>query len=228
MADQPKETRGSGGDQKDVSLGPACLIVVVIGAICLSVGMIAMAAMMSGSQGRRAAYSVREQIIPWVEQSSLTRNDRQDIVERLTELSVAMEREELTSRQLSRLVLRMTDSPVLQWGVVEQLNLAAQKSSMTDPEKLEFRKACDRWLRTASEGRLSLQDMEFAVQNVATKEQRSGRLTIRDDVNEDRLREFHRRISTIADKHSIITDDFDKSVSQVFLRMVDEALVTKD
>ena len=55
MADDSKDVRGSGGPQKDVSLGPACLIVVVIGAICLSVGMIAMAAMMSGSQGRRAA-----------------------------------------------------------------------------------------------------------------------------------------------------------------------------
>jgi len=228
MADESKDVRGSGGPQKDVSLGPACLIVVVIGAICLSVGMIAMAAMMSGSQGRRAAYSVREQIIPWVEQSSLSKPDRQSIVERLNDLSVAMEREELTTRQLSRLVLRLTDSPVLQWGVVEQLIQAAQASSLTDVEKEEFRAACDRLLRSASEGKLSLQDMEFAVQNVATKDQKSGRLTKRDDTNEDRLREFQRRITAIADKQSMTHDAFDKSVSQVINEMVDDALSKKD
>jgi len=228
MADESKDVRGSGGPQKDVSLGPACLIVVVIGAICLSVGMIAMAAMMSGSQGRRAAYSVREQIIPWVEQSSLSKPDRQSIVERLNDLSVAMEREELTTRQLSRLVLRLTDSPVLQWGVVEQLIQAAQASSLTDVEKEEFRAACDRLLRSASEGKLSLQDMEFAVQNVATKDQKSGRLTMRDDTNEDRLREFQRRITAIADKQSMTHDAFDKSVSQVINEMVDDALSKKD
>jgi hypothetical protein len=228
MANQAKDIRGSGGEQKDVSLGPACLIVVVIGAICLSLGMIAMAAMMTGSKGHRAAYSVREQLIPWVEQSSLSRQDQQNIVERLSGLSEAMEREELSTRQLSRLVLRLTDSPVLQWGVVEQLNRAAQASTMTEPEKIEFRAACDRWLRSASQGRLSLQDMEFAVQNVATKDQRSGRLTIREDTNEDRLREFQRRISTISDKQSITSEPFDKSVSQVFMKMIDEALETKD
>ena len=228
MTDESKDVRGSGGPQKDVSLGPACLIVVVIVAICLSVGMIAMAAMMSGSQGRRAAYSVREQIIPWVEQSSLSKPDQQSIVERLNDLSVAMEREELTTRQLSRLVLRLTDSPVLQWGVVEQLIQAAQASSMTDAEKEEFRAACDRLLRSASEGKLSLQDMEFAVQNVATKDQKSGRLTMRDDTNEDRLREFQRRITAIADRQSMTHDAFDKSVSQVFTEMVEDALSKKD
>jgi hypothetical protein len=221
--------RGSGGPQKDVSLGPACLVVAVIGAICLSLGMIAMAAMMTGSQGRRAAYSVREQLIPWVEQSSLSTTDKQAIIERMTDLSSDMEREELTTRQLSRLVIRMTDSPVLQWGVVEQLVAAAKLSDgFIEEEKTEFTAACDRWLRAASEGKLSIQDMEFAVQNVATKDQRSGRLTIRDDVNDDRLREFQRRLSTMSDKLVIPKEPFEKSVSQVFLTVIEEALREKE
>ncbi len=228
MANDSEKVRGSGGPQKDVSLGPACLIVVVIGAICLSIGMIAMSAMMSGSKGRQAAYSVREMLIPWVEQSTLSKTDRQNIVERLTDLSVAMEREELTSRQLSRLALRLTDNPVFQWGVVEQLIQAAQESNMTEVEKLEFRSACDRLLRTASEGKLNINDMEFAVQNVATKDPRSSRLTIRENPNEERLREFHRRIVAIADKLSMTKEAFDKSPSQVIVAMVDDALSQKD
>jgi hypothetical protein len=228
MASKTEAVRGSGGDQKDVSLGPACLIVVVILALCLSIGVIAMAAMMSGNQGKRAAYSVREQIIPWVEQSSLSKTDRQNIVERLTNLSDDMEREELTTRQLSRLVLRLTDSPILQWGIVEQLIQAAMGSSMTDDEKSQFRAGCDRWLRAASEGKLSLQDMEFAVQNVATKDQRSGRLSIRPDVDVEGLREFQRRMTTISDNHNMISEPFDKSVSQVFTAVIEDALSKKD
>ncbi len=228
MADESKDVRGSGGPQKDVSLGPACLIVVVIGAICLSVGMIAMAAMMSGSKGRQAAYTVRESLIPWIEQSSLSKLDQQIIVERLNDLSIAMEREELTTRQLSRLALRLSDSPVLQWGVVEQLIGATKVSAMTEVEKQEFRKECDRLLRTASEGKLNIQDMEFAVQNVATKDQKSGRLTIRDDTNEDRLREFQRRITAISDKQSMTHDAFEKSVSQVVVGMIEDALSKKE
>jgi hypothetical protein len=228
MASNTEAVRGSGGEQKDVSLGPACLIVVVILALCLSIGVIAMAAMMSGSQGRRAAYAVREMLIPFVEQSSLSKTDRQDIVERLSTLSDDMEREELTSRQLSRLVLRFTDSSVLQWGVVEQLIQAAMSSSMTDVEKSEFRAACDRWLRAAAEGKLSLQDMEFALQNVSTKDQRSGLLSIRPDVNEEGLREFHRRMTTISDKLEMTSEPFDKSVSQAFNAVIDDALSKKD
>ncbi len=228
MAKDSENVRGSGGPQKDVPLGPACLIVVVIAAICLSIGMIAMAAMMSGSKGRQAAYSVREMLIPWVEQSSLSKTDRQNIVERLTDLSIAMEREELTTRQLSRLALRLTDNPVFQWGVVEQLIQAAQGSSMTEVEKQEFRSACDRLLRTASEGRLNINDMEFAVQNVATKDPRSGRLTMRENPNEERLREFQRRITAIADKQSMTKEAFDKSASQVIITMVEDALSQKD
>jgi predicted DNA-binding protein len=223
-----KQERGAGGAQKDVSLGPACLVFAVIGAVALSLTMIGMAAMLSSNQGRRAAYSVREMIIPWVEQSSLTVTDRNNIVERLTDLASDMEREELTSRQLSRLVLRMSDSPVLQWGVVEQLAALARKSEgFPADEKTGFIAACDRALRSAAEGRLSIQDMEFAVQNVAVKDQRSSRLSVRDDVDDDRLREFQRRISTISDKLSIPKEPFEKSVSQVFLQIIEDALKEK-
>jgi hypothetical protein len=224
-----KQERGAGGPQKDVSLGPACLVFAVLGAVGLSLLMVVLAFMLSGSQGRRAAYAVREQLIPWVEQSSLSVGDRNAIVERMTELSSRMEREELTSRQLSRLVLRMSDSPILQWGVIEQLASTVRKSNgFPEEERTAFFAACDRGLRAASEGKLSIQDMEFAVQNVAIKDQRSGRLSMRDEVDDDRLREFQRRLSTISDKLGLPKEPFEKSVSQVFLQVIDEAMKEKD
>ena len=91
-------------------------------------------------------------------------------------------------------------------------------------EKQEFQATCDRAFRSAAIGKLSLQDMEFAVQNIASKDQRTGRLSIRDDVNEERLREFQRRMTAISDKQAIPSEPFEKSVSQVFQQMMDDAL----
>lgn len=211
--------------QKDVPLGPACLVVFMFLAVGVSVFVIYMSSMMMGNQGKRAAYSVREQIMPWVEQSSLSASDRTQILERLTTLADSMEREELSTRQLARLGVRLTDSPILQWGVVEQLNRKVQSSdSFPEKEKQEFSAECDRWLHAASDGKLAFHDMEFALQNVATKEPKSGRLSAKETLTDESLREFIRRVSTISDKLKQSKEPFDKSVSQVFLAMIEDGL----
>jgi hypothetical protein len=212
-------------NQKDVPLGPACLVVFIFLAVSLSVFVIYISSMMMGNQGKRAAMSVREQIIPWVEQSSLSGTDRTAIIERLGTLASSMDREELTSRQLSRLVMRLTDSPVLQWGVVEQLAGRAKASEgLTVKEREEFSAECDRWFRAAADGTLSLQDMEFALQNVATKEPKTGRLSPKGTVTDDMLREFIRRATAISDKLKTSKAPFDKSVAQVFMNVIEDGL----
>jgi hypothetical protein len=117
----------------------------------------------------------------------------------------------------------------LQWGVVEQLVAKTKTSeSFAADEKADFIATCDRWLLAASEGKLSIQDMEFALQNVAQKEPKTGTLSVRDDVNDERLRECQRRIATICDKLNVSKEPFNKSVSQVFLKVMDEAMAEKD
>ncbi len=215
-------------ETKDVSLGPACLVVVVFGLVLASVAVIYMSASLMGSQGRRAAHSLRRQLIPWVELSSLTKADRDSIVEQLSDLANNMDREELTARQLTRLGLRLQGNPIFQWGVVEQINRVAQSSTgLTPREKEEFARECDRWLRSASDGKLSMQQMEFALQNVAVKEVRSGRLTVREQVTDDGLREFLRRISSIDDSLEVGKDPFEKSVSQILRAMIEDGLKEK-
>lgn len=102
-----RSTKSSYPD-KDVSLGPACVVIGIFGLVGISVFFVYMSMMLMGNQGKTAVSSVREQLIPWVEQSSLGQNDRQIIVGRLNEISDSMEREELTTRQLSRLGIRLT------------------------------------------------------------------------------------------------------------------------
>ena len=178
-----------------------------------------------GKQGGRAAYALREQLIPWVDQSALSKSDRNIIVDDLTKLASEMDRNELTPRQLNRLGIRLTDSTILQWGVVEEINRrAASSEGFTGEEKDDFSKTCDRWLRTASEGKLSMTEMEFAFQFAATKEPRSGRLILKKDIGDDQLREFHRRVLAICEKYKTSMEPFDKSVSQVFKMMIEDGL----
>jgi hypothetical protein len=158
----------------------------------------------------------------------LSKTDQTAIIDELNDLSSKMERGELTSRQLSRLGIRMTDSTVLQWGIVEDtLRYVKASPGFNDEEKEDIQKTCDRWLRCASEGRLSMTEMEFAFQSAGLKEPRSGRLSLRKDVTDDQIREFHRRVLGICEKYKISSEPFDRSVSQVFHMLMEDGLAEK-
>jgi hypothetical protein len=88
---------------------------------------------------------------------------------------------------------RLSDSVILQWGAVEKLDAAAQESDMSDEEKAEFSPAlCDRWLACAASGKLSLQEMEFAMQQVCTKDVTIRSLNPKTDATSTALRDFMR------------------------------------
>lgn len=210
--------------QGDVSYGPACFVTLIFLLVGISLFFVYMSIVLMGNTGARASRAIYEQLIPWVEQSHLGQNDRRDIIDELELLAEKMKQEELTSRQLSRLNARLSDSVVLQWGAVEKLNAAAQESDMSDAEKAEFSALCDRWLACAASGKLSLQEMEFAMQQVCTKDVRSGRLNPKTDATSTALRDFMRRVKTICDHFKTPTESFDKKVSEVLKQMIEDGL----
>jgi hypothetical protein len=204
------------------------MVVFIFFLVALCVLVAFMSFMLTGKQGGRAAYAVKEQLIPWVDQSSLSQPDQVAIIDELMSLASQMERDELTSRQLTRLGARLQDSTILQWGVVEEINRVAQRAKgLTEEEKSDFALACDRWLRAAGEGKLSMIEMEFAFQSIATKEPRSGRLTLKENISDEQLREFYRRVLSICEKYKVPSEPFDKSVSQVFKAMIEDGLAEK-
>jgi hypothetical protein len=213
---------------KDVSLGPACGVVFIflIAGGCVLIAILSF--LLLGQSGKRAAYSVREELIPWIDRSSLSAADRTSMVEQLTGLANQMERDELTARQLSRLQIRFTDAAIFQWGTVEELNRRAQKSAgLSEAEKEEFSAVCDRWLMAAGEGKLSMNEMDFALQGVATKEPQSGRLTVKAEVADDQIRETQRRILAVCEKYKVANEPFDKSPSQVLRTIIEDGLAEK-
>lgn len=212
----------------DVSLGPACLVVSIFGLAFLCIVVAFMSFMLIGKQGGRAAYALREQLIPWVDQSDLSKTDQTMIIDELQGLASKMERNELTARQLTRLNARLSDSTILQWGVVEEtVRVVRASDAFTTEEKEDIARTADRWLRCAGEGRLSMTEMEFAYQGCGLKEPKTGRLSLRKDVTPEQLREFHRRVLAICDKYKISREPFEKSVSQVFHLMIEDGLTEK-
>jgi len=214
--------------QKDVSLGPACLVVFVVGLMLLCIAVAYMSFMLTGNQGPRAARALREQLIPWVDDSALSKTDQTAIIDELNDLASKMERKELTPRQLSRLGIRLTDSTILQWGVVEDLlRYVKESKGFNDDEKEDIQKTCDRWLRCAAEGKLSMTEMEFVFQGCGLKEPRSGRLSLRKDLTDDQVRELHRRVLGVCEKYKISTEPYNKSPAQVFHSMMEDGLAEK-
>ena len=213
--------------EKQVPLGPACLVVAVFGMVIFSVAMVAASWMLMGNQAVFAARALELQLIPWVEQSSLEPTDRDRILDDLKQLVDDLKHDRLDERQMVRLKLRIADSPVLQWGVIQQAEAKIRSSNLTDEEKQGAELELDRLLRTVSEGKLGMEQLEFLVQPIATKERNSGRLTLSEKADDAGLREFLRRTKGLADKQQIPSEAFAKSPSQVFRSLVEEALAAK-
>jgi hypothetical protein len=220
MADQDVKMTKQG----DVSYGPACFVTLIFLLVGISLFFVYMSIVLMGNSGERASRAIYELLIPWVEQSHLSQNDRRDVIEELEGLAEKMKREELTSRQLSRLNARLSDSAILQWGAVQKLEGAAQESDLSEEEKTEFSSLCDRWFACAASGKLSLQDMEFAMQQVCTKDTRTGRLNPKTDATGTELREFMRRIKTMCDHFNTPTEKFGKKVPEVLKQMIEDGL----
>ncbi len=215
-------------NEKQVSLGPACLVVFIIAALLFSVTMIVAAWMIMGNQGPMAARAIESQMIPWVEQSSLEPTDRDSIVRELRDLVEDLKADRLDERQMFRLKARIADSPVLQWGAIQQLQAKIQASGLTQQEKEDADLQLDRFLRCAGEGKMAMEQMEFVVQKVVTKERSSGRLTALSSTDDQALREFLRRAKALCDNAKIPEEPFPKSPAQVFHALVEDGLAGKE
>ncbi|MFM8325009.1 MAG: hypothetical protein ACKN9U_09120, partial [Pirellulaceae bacterium] len=56
-------------DSKPVTLGPACAVLFLMGALALAVSLVIASWMLMGNQPAMAARAIEEQMIPWVNQS---------------------------------------------------------------------------------------------------------------------------------------------------------------
>ena len=224
-ANKPSEDEALKQVEAEPSLGPACAFFFLAACAFGSVALIATAWYISGNQAERASAALRSQLIPWVELSTLAPTDKVQIIDRLNELVADMDAERLEERQLTRLNFRLSGAPIFQWGVVEQIIAAVnQNTELSSKEKEDFGLETDRLLRTVQNGRLSMEQLQFATQTVAQQEVKTGRLSIRENVSAKELQECSRRIISLNDEAKTVKGSMDKSVSQVFRAIIEDAL----
>ena len=98
---------------KEPSLGPACLVIAILSlAVFFSVCAFG-SWIMFADQYKSAAPAITEQLIPYVEQSTLATADREAILLQLDELLPKIRNKEISTKQLYRLRNCLEDNPVL-------------------------------------------------------------------------------------------------------------------
>ena len=217
-------------DAIEPSLGPACGIIFVIGAILLSVSMVAAAYLINQNQPEQATAAIRTQLIPWIDESQLSPSDKSALVERLMDLSSDIEAGELDDRQFARLKVSLTQNPVLQWAVIDQtLAFATGNAEFTDAEREQLQRLSDTLLYACGQQKVSMEEFGFLVQDLATREPKSGRLELRNPITHKDVLSYMRRTEELLEQREVKFDAIAqsaryRSVPQTFSQMIDDAL----
>jgi hypothetical protein len=227
QSDKAKSNSGDAADQGkgEPSLAPACGFFFILLCVVLSVGLIAASYWLGSMQPQLASRALKGQLIPWVKESSLANEDRTSILERLDEIVTDLDANRLNPEQLRRLSFRLNSNPIFQWGAIEALQAQSRANTeLSDTEKESIDLACDRLMRSVLEGKIAIEQISFVVQRVATTERISQRINVREENSANDLREFWRRAESVCDKLEISKDPLNKSPSQVFRIIMDDAL----
>lgn len=223
MSDTPETAQTP--ENKEVPLAPACLVVVIIFSVIMSVLCAFLSWYLNQNQSENAARALREQLIPWVQQSPLEPTDKEAISSELNQLAAQMDAKELNEGELRRLRFCLTDNPVLLWGFVQAAVGKIERSSeLTDIEKEQARLTADRLLRLVAERKLTRSALEFSLQPVTLARSDGSGLVVKDNPTTEDLRMFVKRGAQQADGQQASKDTYEKSPAQVFHMMIESAL----
>lgn len=209
-----------------VSLGPACGIVAMFVAVAISVFFTVAAYMLMQRQDEAAVTAIETQLIPWVEQSALDPTDRDRIVGRLKNLTSQIEAGEIDEDQLRRLHRRLTQNTTLQWAPIEAVIAFANRDPSFSPEeRQQLQSISDQLLALSIQGQLAMEEFEYLQQPIAVRENPSGRLIVRNDLDHTRVMDFMTRaIGLLRRMKFNPADARPQSVSQAFDETIDLAL----
>lgn len=218
---------------KEPSLGPACLVVAILSlavffAVCAFGSWI-----MFADQYQYAAPAIDEQLIPWVEQSSLAMADKESILLQLQELVPKIRNKEMSTKQLYRLRNCLQDNPVLLWGVVQAVQAQAKQLSaetgtveegLTAVELEALERIEDRLLRAAAERKIGRNDLEITLQTCAVLSKDQAGLEVKPELTPAQIREFMKRAEQLIKNQKIPNEPFEKTPGEAFKALVDSAL----
>ena len=205
-------------------MGPACLVI----AILTTAVFIAVCAFGSffyfSDQPALAERGITQQLIPWVESSTLSPADKDSIVVQLHETVEKVRSRTLTSRQLSRLKNALEDNPVLLWGTVEAVLGQADEAGMPEVEIEAGKRVTQRLLRAAAERKLGRNDLVYQLEPCTHMRADGQGLEVNAPLNADQIRTFLSRAESFVNGREVANEPYEKSVPEVFRGLIEEAL----
>ncbi len=209
------------------SLGPACLVVSILGLAAFSAVCGIGSWFVFSNQPDLAIKSIDKQLIPWVESSQLAPNDKQSVVAQLEELVVQLESRAFDKNQLVRLRNCLQDNPVLLWGGVQSIENQAAGAGLTETELESLHRLNQRLLRIATERKIGRRDLEFTLQELADVRRDRSNLEVRADLTAAQIRSFMERAESLLTRSDVPNEPYEKTPAEAFALLVKAALETE-
>ena len=211
-------------EHREPSLGPACLVVVVLGlasfaAICAFASFFTFR-----DQYPLAEAAIADQLIPWIESSQLAPEDRVAIIGQLQRLRPMLRYREIDNQQLSRLRSCLQDNPVLLWGAVQRVEQQAAEAGLSELELSSLRRLNQRLLHGAAERKLGRNDLEYVLQPCAKVREDGQSLETVEGLTAAQIRQYMERAEQVLKRNGIPNEPFDKTPAEAFAILIDAAL----
>lgn len=211
-------------EHKEPSLGPACLVLVIL-ALALFFAFCGFGSwIVFSDQYPLAKKGVEQQLIPWVKQSQLEPVDKDSIVAQLEDLLPVLEERTISKEQLLRLRNCLQDNPVLLWGGVQSIMQQADDSDLTETERDALERLTQRLMRMATDRELSRNDIEFTLQPCAKVREDQLGLEVVTDLNGDQIREFMTRAEQLVRHSNVPNQPYEKTPAEAFEMLINASL----
>ncbi len=227
------ENSASGGENsasgetpahKEPSMGPACLVVTIL-ALAGSVALCGLGSwLIFRDQAALATKSIQKQLIPWVEGSQLSPNDKQSIVEQLDALVVEIELGKINKQQLSRLHNCLQDNPVILWGGIQSIESQAAAAGLTETEIESLKRTNQRLLRMATERKMGRTDLEYTIQQLSKVNKLGDTLEVNSDLTGEQIQIYMKRAETLLTRSKIPNEPYEKTPAEAFGILLKAAL----
>lgn len=220
----PTNADADSSGHNEPSLGPACMVVSILSLAAFSALCGLGSWFVFSNQYPIAVKSIEKQLIPWVEGSQLTQDDKTSIVSQLESVIGKLEAQTIDKSQLVRLRNCLQDNPVLLWGGIQSIEKQAEGAGLTETEIESLKRLNQRLLRMSTERKLGRRDLEFTLQELSKVRSDRSTLEVRGDLTAEQIRSFMTRAESLVARAEIPNEPFEKTPSEAFAILLDAAL----
>lgn len=220
-SDRPKGGDSGAADTSPERQGAGCLPAVL--AATLLMGMIFFivfgfsAWLIFQKRGDLAVRTLRQTVIPELEQSRLEPAEKQRVIGELSALADDIEQGMYENWQAGGIMNRLITSPMMRWGDLIAVDRWAAKNLPPDQQQ-DARQQISRFFRAAELGRVVARDIHDVLAPVSLREDRSGFVQLQEVLTADGVLEVVHRARLVAERAEVPDQMFDEVSLATFVR----------